>query len=117
MSKIDDKYYVYLLRCRTDKLYCGICRNISRRLEQHLQGKGAKYTRAFPPEQLVVLFQVSDGRSTALRLEAAIKRLSKNDKLALKQSNKKVNDFYGKGSVRRSRLTVLKRINKEVFKI
>ena len=75
---------VYLLQCADGTLYTGIARDLSRRLAQHngeLAG-GPKYTRGRRPVQLV-WSDAADDRSQALRREAAIKRLSREDKLRL----------------------------------
>ncbi len=77
-----DKWYVYLLFCRDYSLYCGITKDLERRLEQHNQGIGAKYTRSRLPVRLVWSLEVI-GQSAALRIEAGIKKLSRKNKLKL----------------------------------
>lgn len=51
-------------------------------MKEHQQGKGAKYTRSHLPVELVYSGEV-ENRSEALRREAAVKRLRRNEKLAL----------------------------------
>lgn len=75
-------WYVYLLRCADDTLYAGCTTDSQRRLKQHNSGRGAKYTRARRPVSLVYVEQAED-HSQALRREAALKRLSRKEKLAL----------------------------------
>ena len=75
-------WYVYILRCGDDTLYCGITPDIEKRLEQHRSGKGAKYTRGRGPLELVYR-EVCDSHSDALKREAAIKRLTRPQKLIL----------------------------------
>ena len=75
-------WYVYLLRCADDTLYAGCTTDPKRRLEQHNAGRGAKYTRARRPVELVYVEPAED-HSGALRREAALKRLSRREKLAL----------------------------------
>lgn len=75
-------WYVYILRCGDDTLYCGITPDIEKRLEQHRSGKGAKYTRGRGPLELVYS-EVCDSHSDALKREAAIKRLTRPQKLIL----------------------------------
>lgn len=53
-----------------------------RRLREHQNGTGAKYTRARPPVLLAYTEEASD-RSAAQRREAAIKKLPRKRKLAL----------------------------------
>ncbi|NNB87490.1 GIY-YIG nuclease family protein [Corallococcus exiguus] len=71
-----------MLRCRDGTLYTGATNNLERRLATHGRGKGAAYTRARLPVTLVWSEPAQD-RSTALRREAAIKRLTRADKLLL----------------------------------
>ena len=80
-------WYVYLLRCSNDSIYCGISNDISKRLKQHngnIAG-GAKYTRANSPCVLVYQEGATD-RSAALRREYEIKKMNHNDKLLLIKS-------------------------------
>ncbi len=75
-------YYVYLLECRGGRLYTGITTDLARRLKEHRGGaRGAKFTRAHPPAKLLAARRVP-GRSAALRLEAALKKLRRARKLA-----------------------------------
>lgn len=74
--------YVYMLRCKDGSLYTGWTNNIEHRLEMHRAGKGAKYTRGRGPLELVYLEELSD-KESALRREAAIKRLTRAEKLRL----------------------------------
>jgi putative endonuclease len=73
---------VYLLRCRDGSLYTGITNDLSRRLESHRSGKASAYTRSRRPLALAYQEELSD-RGAALKREAAIRRLSRAEKLAL----------------------------------
>lgn len=73
---------VYLLRCRDGSLYTGITNDLARRLESHHRGTGSAYTRSRRPIALAYHEELPD-RSAALRREAAIRRLSRAEKLAL----------------------------------
>lgn len=75
-------WWVYLLRCRDDTLYTGSTDNVDRRAATHNAGRGAKYTRGRTPVTVVYREECPD-RSAALRREAAIKRLSRAEKLCL----------------------------------
>ena len=68
-------WYVYMLRCSDGSLYTGITNNWKRRLSEHQNGKGAKYTRGRRPVRIVWLETVAD-RSKALRLEWHLKSRS-----------------------------------------
>lgn len=74
--------YVYMLRCKDSSLYTGWTNDIEHRLAMHLTGKGAKYTRGRGPLELVYLEELTD-KESALRREAAIKRLTRVEKLRL----------------------------------
>lgn len=74
--------YVYMLRCKDGSLYTGWTDDLQHRLQMHNQGKGAKYTKGRGPLELVYSETVAD-KSSALKREYAIKRLSRKDKLAL----------------------------------
>lgn len=74
-----DRWSVYLVRTRLGTLYTGIATDVVRRLGEHAGGRGAKYLRARGP--LTLAYSVSVGtRGSALRLEAAIKRLPRVSK-------------------------------------
>lgn len=75
-------WWVYLLRCADQTLYCGVTNCLERRLAAHNSGRGAKYTRSRRPVELAYWEPCPD-RSAALRREAAIKRLTRAQKLAL----------------------------------
>lgn len=77
------KYFVYLLRCSDETLYCGVTTDVDRRLEEHnTSSKGAKYTKGRRPVVLVYHEECED-KSSALKRELAIKRLSREQKEAL----------------------------------
>lgn len=76
------EYTVYILRCADGTLYTGCTNDLDRRLKAHSAGKGAKYTRARLPVELVYREPAAD-KSQALRREAAIKALCRGEKLAL----------------------------------
>lgn len=72
---------VYILRCHDGTLYTGCSSALSRRLVAHAKGS-AKYTRARLPVALLYAEPVRD-HSEALRREAAIKKLTRVQKLRL----------------------------------
>ena len=80
-------HYVYLLRCGDGSLYTGYTDDVERRLAAHRSGKGAKYTRSRLPVELVYSEELPD-KSAALRREAAIKRLPRQEKLKLLEQKK-----------------------------
>ncbi|ATB30511.1 GIY-YIG nuclease family protein [Melittangium boletus] len=71
-----------MLRCRDGSLYTGATNDLERRVATHNRGRGAAYTRARLPVTLVWSEQAAD-RGSALRREAALKRLPRAEKLRL----------------------------------
>jgi putative endonuclease len=75
-------YYVYILECNDKTLYVGSTNDVDKRVAAHNAGKGAKYTRGRRP----VVLRYSESFATkgeALKREAALKRLSRKEKLSL----------------------------------
>jgi putative endonuclease len=82
MKTTTPMWYVYMLRCNDATLYTGITTDIERRLQEHNGQKAAKYTRARQP--VVLLFsKKKKTRSEALIEEARLKKLTREEKLAL----------------------------------
>ena len=79
---MEKEWTVYILECGDGTLYTGITDDLERRLHAHNQGKGAKYTRGRAPLTLRYRETVPD-KSTALKREHAIKRLSRGEKLRM----------------------------------
>ena len=75
-------WYCYLLQCADNTLYCGITNDLGKRLVAHNAGEGAKYTRGRTPVTLVYSERCTD-KSAALKREIQIKRLTRQEKLAL----------------------------------
>lgn len=73
---------VYILRCGDGSLYTGAALDVMKRLRAHQSGRGAAYTRSHQPVALAYAEEVGT-KGEALRREAAIKRLSRAEKLAL----------------------------------
>lgn len=80
----DSDWHVYILECADGSLYTGIATNLERRFKQHNgeMAGGPKYTRGRRPVMLRWSDAAAD-RSTALQREAAIKKLSREEKLSL----------------------------------
>lgn len=74
--------YVYILRCCDDSLYTGWTNNLEKRVKAHSNGKGAKYTKARLPVELVY-FEEFEDKIEAMRREYAIKKLTRKEKLLL----------------------------------
>lgn len=75
-------YFVYLLECEDDSLYTGITTDVERRFAEHKKGIGSHFTKAKGARRIVYSEQQPD-RSSALKREAAIKKFTREQKLAL----------------------------------
>jgi len=82
-------HFVYMLRCAGDRIYTGYAVDVETRFEQHKSGKGAKFTKAFPPECILRKFELNS-HEEALRLEARIKRLPRPQKELLAAGNEEL---------------------------
>ncbi len=74
--------YVYMLRCGDGSLYTGWTNDLEHRVAAHQAGKGAKYTKAHLPVELVY-WEAFETKEEAMSREWAVKRLSRREKLAL----------------------------------
>ena len=83
-------WYVYILLCNDGTLYTGITKELSKRIDKHNKGQGAKYTKPRQPVKLLYSEPAID-RSSASRRERNIKMLSRSAKFELinQQSSKK----------------------------
>jgi len=75
-------WYLYIIETTDNTLYTGITNNIEKRWAMHVQGKGAKYLRAHKPKAVVYHEQHVD-RSAASQREAAVKKMTRQQKLKL----------------------------------
>ena len=77
-----DPWFVYIARCADDSLYTGIARDVTARIAAHNAGKGARYTRGRTPVVVAATRRCAN-KGDALRLEFAVKALSRTEKLQL----------------------------------
>ena len=88
-KELCDTFYVYMIRCDDESLYCGYTTDLKRRFNEHKSGeKGAKYTRAHGAASVAAAW-TAYSRSAAMRLEAFLKKLKKTEKEEL-GSNPKI---------------------------
>lgn len=88
IQTMDTPWYLYLLLCRNGSYYAGITTDVAARFHAHQCGRGARYTRANPPLQLLGCRRYPD-RSSAARAEWAIKQLPRERKLAFLLTDEK----------------------------
>lgn len=72
-------HFVYIAQCCDGSLYTGYAQDVMRRIAAHNAGTGAKYTRGRGPVVLLACWSCESKRE-ALRVEHAIKRLSRAQK-------------------------------------
>ena len=75
-------YYVYILQCADGTLYTGMTNDPEKRLKTHNSGKASHYTAARLPVCMLYKEEQPD-KSSALKREHAIKKLSRQQKLLL----------------------------------
>ena len=74
--------YVYMVCCADGSLYTGCTNYLEKRVRMHNAGKGAKYTKSRLPVTLVY-HEIFEDRIQAMKREAAIKKMTRRDKLKL----------------------------------
>lgn len=76
-------WFLYIVKCADGTLYTGVTTDVTRRVEEHnASPKGAKYTRVRRPVALVHQEAFQDRGAACVR-EAAIKKLSRDEKMIL----------------------------------
>jgi putative endonuclease len=83
-----DAWFVYIALCADGTLYVGVARDVAARIAQHDAGRGARYTRGRGPLTLLAKRRCPS-KGDALRLELAVKRLSREQKLAIAASRRR----------------------------
>ena len=75
---------VYIIRAESGHLYTGITKDLDRRLAEHKsdRSKGARFFRFSSPKE-VLFREPHPDRSSASKREAAIKKMSRAQKLKL----------------------------------
>ena len=83
--------YTYILKCKDGSLYTGWTNDLEQRVAAHNTGKGAKYTKARRPVELVY-FEEFESKEQAMKREYAIKQMARKDKLELVRRKEKADD-------------------------
>jgi putative endonuclease len=87
-----DAWFVYIALCRDGSVYVGVARDVAARIAQHDAGRGARYTRGRGPLTVLAKRRCAS-KGDALRLEYAVKRLTKPEKLAMAASRRRLAAF------------------------
>ena len=74
--------YTYILKCSDDTLYTGWTNNLEKRIKDHNDGNGAKYTKPRRPVELIY-YEEFETKEEAMKREYAIKQLTRAQKLGL----------------------------------
>ena len=74
--------YTYILECKDGTYYTGWTNNLEKRMKEHNEGKGAKYTKARRPVKLVY-FETFESKIEAMKREYAIKQMKRIEKIKL----------------------------------
>lgn len=75
------KHYFYVLKCQDNTFYAGYTIDVERRLKEHNDGIGAKYTRLKKRRPLILIHTESFAtKSEAMKQEYAFKQLSRTQK-------------------------------------
>ena len=72
-------FFCYMVECADGTFYTGWSTDPERRVKTHNAGKGAKYTKTRRPVKLIYVEELAD-KSSALKRERAIKKLSRKEK-------------------------------------
>ncbi|MBT5093391.1 MAG: GIY-YIG nuclease family protein, partial [Halobacteriovoraceae bacterium] len=80
-------WVVYLIEATTGQLYCGITTDLARRFLEHGTPKGAKFFKGKRQPKAIRFVEEHADRSSASIREAAIKKLSRAEKLVLIQTS------------------------------
>lgn len=95
-------WFVYIARCADGTLYTGIARDVAARIAAHNEGRGARYTRGRGPLRVLATRRCST-QGRALRLELALKRLGRDEKLEVASSKRKLAALASRAAPPRSR--------------
>ena len=75
-------YYVYILECDDGTFYTGYSDDVLKRFDNHVNNKGAKYTKAHKAVKILYVREFKS-KSKAMKHEYEVKRLSKDKKIKL----------------------------------
>jgi putative endonuclease len=82
---MSEQNYTYMLRCSDGSIYTGWTTDLTARVDAHNAGRGAKYTRARLPVELVY-YETYATKQEAMSREWHLKRLSHAQKEKLIQT-------------------------------
>lgn len=75
-------WWVYLLECTSGRIYTGVSPDVVKRVEKHVFGKGALFTRLNKPQRLLTA-KPFPSKHEALKVEKQIKKMPAQGKRIL----------------------------------
>jgi putative endonuclease len=75
-------HYAYIVMCSDTSFYTGYTNNLTKRIEAHNKGKGAKYTKTRLPVTLLY-YEAFKSKCIAMQREYAIKQMTRAEKKEL----------------------------------
>jgi len=82
-------HFVYILQSADGKYYTGYTTDLERRMKEHKNGTGAKFTRGFGFKKLLYHEEYKT-KSEAMKREAELKQLSRPEKQSLIESHPQI---------------------------
>lgn len=79
----DAPWFVYIVECQNGYFYTGITNDVTKRIDTHNSGDGAKALRAFGLPVKLVYCEKQGLHESALKREAQIKKMTRAEKLSL----------------------------------
>lgn len=86
---VEGKFYIYLLLCKDNSIYCGSTENVTNRLKEHQAGEGSVWTKMRRPVKLKY-YELHDSLILARQREKQIKGWTVRKKMNL------INNIWGK---------------------
>jgi putative endonuclease len=83
----ESPWFIYLLRCSDNSYYTGIAQDVKERLNRHQTSRGAEYTKARLPVELVYV-EVVESHFVAVAREKWLKRQTRRVKEELISAGK-----------------------------
>jgi putative endonuclease len=75
-------HYVYVIQCEDGSFYTGYTKDLDLRMNLHMNGKGARYTRMHRPKKIVYVEEFCS-RAEAMKRERTVKISKHRQKLEL----------------------------------
>ena len=95
-----------MIRCKDGSIYTGMTNNLEERLNKHISGSGAKYTKTHKAEKIEIAWK-SKSKSLACKLEYQLKQLNKYQKEEIIQGEKITTYLKGKVDGRKYRKEII----------